>query len=331
LYIPVEESGAIKTIFNRVKTTFTGPDRPVVGDEVTVEPQARDALTDSMTKDTEPEVRAASARALGSLRARDKVPQLIAALENPQNREHEDVRIEIVQSLGLIRDAAAGPTLRKTLGDPSKNIVAEAVTSLGLVGYREARADLEGMFRQDSSLKILNVKIERDKDLKRRALDSLALLGDPASKPLFESLLADADDHNREMAAEGLARLKYSSPVLKERFELEKKANVKVALAFALAESGQINYIGDLANALATGQSYQAEAYLYELGKYENRLPELHPFLKSTNPKIRAGMIRVLAAIGDPSSKAPIESLTTDTNADVAREALNAKRRYLGR
>jgi hypothetical protein len=154
LYIPPGESGAVRSVFNRVKGAITGPDRPVVGEEVAVDPQAKNALTDAMSKDTEPAVRAAAARALGSLKSQDKTSALIAALENPQNREAEDVRYEIVQSLGMIRDSAAGPTLRKTLGDPSKRIVGEAVTSLGLVGYREARPDLEGLLRQDASLKI---------------------------------------------------------------------------------------------------------------------------------------------------------------------------------
>jgi HEAT repeat protein len=331
LYIPPGESGAVRSVFNRVKGAITGPDRPVVGEEVAVDPQAKNALTDAMSKDTEPAVRAAAARALGSLKSQDKTSALIAALENPQNREAEDVRYEIVQSLGMIRDSAAGPTLRKTLGDPSKRIVGEAVTSLGLVGYREARPDLEGLLRQDASLKIFAVRIERDRDLRRKALDALALLADPASKPLFESLLADPDDHTREMAAEGLARLKFTSPTLKDRFDTEKKPSVKVALAFTLAMGGQINYIGEIANALGTGQNDQAEAYLYELGKFENRLAELHPFLKSANPKVRAGMVRVLASIGDPSSRPLIEGLKSDLNDEVVREALAAQRRYNAR
>jgi HEAT repeat protein len=133
------------------------------------------------------------------------------------------------------------------------------------------------------------------------------------------------------MAAEGLARLKFTSPTLKDRFDTEKKPSVKVALAFTLAMGGQINYIGEIANALGTGQNDQAEAYLYELGKFENRLAELHPFLKSANPKVRAGMVRVLASIGDPSSRPLIEGLKSDLNDEVVREALAAQRRYNAR
>ena len=77
------------------------------------------------------------------------------------------------------------------------------------------------------------------------------------------------DDSYRELAAEGLARLDYADAKLKDRFEVEKKANVRNALAFALAAAGELDYINDLANALNSRQSYQVEVYLFELGKFD--------------------------------------------------------------
>jgi HEAT repeat protein len=332
LYIPAEDSGPIKTIFSRVKSAIAGSDRPVVADETTVEPPIAEALADAMKRSSSPEVRAAAARALGSLKARTHVAALIASLENPQNQEHEDVRFESIQSLGLLRDPAAGPALKKVLEDPGKRIVMEAVAAIGLVGFKEARADLESIFRTDSASRILSIRIDRDRDLRRRALESLSLMRDPASQPLFESLLADTDDRNREIAAEGLARLHFSDPKLKALYETERKPAVRVALAYALVASGQDNYFGEIANALATSQSYQAEAYLYEIGRYEGKLGMLHTYLPSgPAPKIRAGMIRVLADIGDPSSKALIQPLTMDRNEEVLRAALAAMRRYSAR
>jgi hypothetical protein len=41
--------------------------------------------------------------------------------------------------------------------------------------------------------------------------------------------------------------------------------------------------------------------------------------------------VRVLAEIGDPSSKPPIQGMTTDSSDEVAREALVALRRYNAR
>src|SRR3989442_5940522 len=120
LYIPIEDSGPLRTIFSKVKSVFVLPDAPVVGPEVQVDASAKEALATAMQKDFSDEVRTESARALGSLRAKDQIPVLVAALEDPQNREHRNVRVEIAHTLGIIRDPEAGPALERALRDPDK-------------------------------------------------------------------------------------------------------------------------------------------------------------------------------------------------------------------
>ena len=70
LYIPLEDSGPLRTIFNRVKSAFFGPNAPVVGPEVQVDASAKEALAAAMQKDFNDDVRSEAARALGSLRRR---------------------------------------------------------------------------------------------------------------------------------------------------------------------------------------------------------------------------------------------------------------------
>jgi len=316
LYIPLEDSGPLRTIFNRVKSAFLAPNAPVVGPEVQVDSSAKEALAAAMQKDFNDDVRAEAASALGSLKANDQVPTMVAALEDPQNREHNNVRIAIVRALGQIRDAAAGPALERTLRDPNKPLVGEAVLSIGLVGHAPARPLLEQMF-----------KTERDRTLRNKALESLALLRDPASTPLFESLLDSKEDSERELAAEGLARSKYDAHGWTTRINQETKPNVRNALAFGLATSGEINYINDLANGLDSRQAYQVEVYLYELGKFEGKMSNLYPYLKSLNPKVRGGMARVIGNIGDPSSAELLRPLTDDSDTEVVREAVAALRK----
>ncbi|PYS39261.1 MAG: hypothetical protein DMG14_14660 [Acidobacteria bacterium] len=318
LYIPIEDSGPIRTIFNRVKSVFLQPDSPVVGPEVQVDAAVKDALATTMQKDFSDEVRAQAARALGSLRARDQVPLLLEALENPQNREHQTVRIEIVRTLGALRDPAAGPALERTLRDSNKQVVAEAVSAIGLVGHTAARPVLEEMFRTDPSGVI-----------KSRALEALALLRDPASIPLFESLLSNKDDYYRELSAEGLARLKYEGATKdwRTRFDQERKPRVQNALAYGLAAAGDVDYINHLANALDSRQAEQAVVYLYELGRFDGKLNELYRYLRSANPKIRAGIVKVIGNIGDPSSVDQVRPLTDDPSTEVVREAVAALRK----
>src|SRR4029077_879098 len=139
---------------------------------------------------------------------------------------------------------------------------------------------------------------------------------------LFESLLNDKNDSYRELAAEGLARLDYNASGWKQVYEQEKKPNVRNALAFGLAASGDVDYMRDLANGLGSRQAYQVEVYLYELGKYDGKLSELYRFLKRSDPKLRAGVARIVGNIGDPASAEQIRPLRDDSNAEVVNEAV---------
>jgi HEAT repeat protein len=316
LYIPIDETGPIKTIFNKVKSAFVLPDAPVVGPEVEVDAASKEALATTMQKDFSDEVREEAARALGILKAKDQVPLLIMAFDDPQNHEHPAVRVEIAHALGVIRDPAAGPVLEKGLHDPDPRIVQEAILGVGLVGYAPARTDLEQLFRTDPKPTI-----------KGKALEALSLMRNKESIPLFESLLNDKNDYYRELSAEGLARLQYNASGWKQVYVQEKRPNVRNALAFGLAASGDLDYMNDLANGLGTRQAYQVEVYLYELGKFDGKLGELYRYLKSGDPKVRGGVARIIGNIGDPSSVEQIRPLRDDPNADVVGEAVAALRK----
>ena len=315
LYIPAPDTGTIKTLFNSAKNVVTGPQRPTLPSGVVVDKVALEALATAMQKDSTEEVRAAAARVLGSLMAKEYVPVMITTLEDPQNVEHKTVRKEIVMSLGVIRDASAGPAVQKTLRDRDAGIMTESIVAIGLMGYAPARPQLEDIFRTDTR-----------REMKEQSLESLAMLRDPGGKLLFESLLMSTNDFYREKAAEGLARTDYDAAPLVDLLKMEKKANVRNAMTFALVSSNHDDNINELTNALNSRLSAQAEMYLFELGKYKGKVALLNGYLRSSDPKVRAGMARILGRIGDPSSRAPLDELTKDPNTDVMREAVNALR-----
>src|SRR5437762_1320564 len=78
IYIPIEDTGPVRTIFSKVKSVFLQPNAPVVGPEVQVDSSTKEALALVMQKDFNDDLRAEAARALGSLRAKDQVPVLVA-------------------------------------------------------------------------------------------------------------------------------------------------------------------------------------------------------------------------------------------------------------
>ena len=315
LYIPAPDTGTLKTLFNSAKNVVTGPQRPTLPSGVVVDKVALDALATAMQKDTTEEVRAAAARVMGSLMAKEYVPVMVMTLEDPQNLEHKTVRKEIVMSLGVIRDASAGPAVQKTLRDRDAGIMTESIIAIGLMGYAPARPQLEDIFRTDTR-----------REMKEQSLESLAMLRDPGGKPLFESLLMSPNDFYREKAAEGLARTDYDAAPLVDLLKMEKKPNVRNAMTFALVSSNHDDNINELTNALNSKMSAQADMYLFELGKYRGKVPLLNGYLRSSDPKVRAGVARILGRIGDPSSRAPLDELTKDPNTDVMREAVNALR-----
>jgi len=316
LYIPIEDSGPVRTVFNKVKSVFSQPEPPVVGPEVQVDAAAKEALATAMQKDFSDEVRQEAARALGTLKAKDQVPLLIMAFQDPQNHEHSAVRVQIAHSLGVIRDPAAGPAFEKAVNDSDQKVAQEAILGVGLVGYSPARAALEQIFKTDPN-----------RTMKSKALEALSLMRDKGNTQLFESLLNDKNDSYRELAAEGLARLQYNANGWKQVFGQEKKPNVRNALAFGLAASGDADYMTGLANGLSTRQAYQVEVYLYELAKYDGKLNDLYRYLKSSDPKVRAGVARIIGNIGDPASADQIRPLRDDSNAEVVNEAVNALRK----
>src|SRR5262245_48547983 len=98
LYIPIDSPGQLRTIFNKVKSVFSEADRPMISNGVAVDPAATAVLAEAMQKDFNDPVRVEAARALGSLRAQDQIPALVATLEDPKNREHDAVRLEIIRT-----------------------------------------------------------------------------------------------------------------------------------------------------------------------------------------------------------------------------------------
>jgi len=317
IYIPIEDSGRIRTIFNNLKSAFLQPNAPVVGPEVQVDVAAKEALSAVMQKDFDDDVRVQAVRGLASLKATDQVPVLLTTLEDPQNREHKTVRMEIVRTLGGLRDPSAGPALARTLRDSDSQMVAETALAIGLVGHTDSRPVLEQTFKTNTNALV-----------KSRSLEALALLRDKGNIPLFESLLDHKDDSYRELSAEGLARLEYAGAKdWRLRFDQEKKPNVRNALAYGLVASGDTDYVNNLANALHSRQQNQVEVYLFELGKFDGKLPELYRYLRSDNPKVRAGICRVVGNIGDPASADQIRPLTDDPSTEVVREAVGALRK----
>ena len=316
LYIPIADDEGFWSFFSRVRGLFSEDPRPLVGVNEYVDQTAREALVAALERDFDPEVRMESAHALGSLRSVDQLPALTEALEGPRNLQATDVRVAIIRAMGVIGSQQAGPVLTRMLKDDENRVVLEAIRAVGITGYQAAFPALANLF-----------KTSRDGSVRESSLQSLALMREPAAESLFESMLEDAEDVYRELAAEGLARLDYDTSGFVERIAEEKDEGVRLALAFGLAASGDSVHLELLVDALEGGRDHQAETYLFELGRYEGRLEAIFPLMRNPKAEIRAKLVRVLGEIGDPAARPYIEPLIEDPNSDVVEEAVAALRK----
>jgi len=259
-------------------------------------------------------------RALASLNATSQLEALIAELEGPKHREDWEVRVAIVETLGSFRNPAAGPALARLLRDSDDRVAEQAIESVSLIGYRDAYGQLADLFRNSP-----------DDDMREQALQSIALMRNPQAQGLFESLLFSREDKERELAAEGLARLDYGPADFATRIAEEDDAAVRLAQAFLLVASGEGSYVSRLVNALDTRRRPQAEVYLYELGRYEGRIDLLYPHLRNPDGDIREHLVRVMGRIGDPAARPYVQPLTEDRDSDVSAAAVAALRLLVAR
>jgi HEAT repeat protein len=308
LYIPIEERDVVHRFLGGVKSIFSENEQLVVQPYVEVDKEAKEALSKALLDRKSQEVRENAARALGSLKASDQIASMDQAL-TVSNRE---TRLAIVKSFGIMRDEKAGPVLVRQLNDRDQEVVRQSAISLGLVKFNEGRQELRKLF--DSS---------KEKDLRRAAAEGMALIHDKADMDFFAELLrSDSDDKLREFGAEGLARIADPSTekALQDRLSSEDKSNVKTALHFALVSVGKAEHLTPLVQALENSPN-QAEVYLFEIGQHQKKIDLLYPFLNSNEPKIRAGLVRVLGHVGNPDALDKVKPLAADKNADVARNA----------
>ena len=80
----------------------------------------------------------------------------------------------------------------------------------------------------------------------------------------------------------------------------------------------------------AQSQAAVPDATLLTIIRHEDERrwdDQLTALLTSGDPKVRAGIVRIIGNIGDPNSLDQIRPLRDDSNADVVREAVTALRK----
>jgi HEAT repeat protein len=137
----------------------------------------------------------------------------------------------------------------------------------------------------------------------------------------FAKQLGSTDPLLRQRSAEALARLAaVEHRKLVEGYQLqEKNKDVRLALDWALYRMGRSDALYRLVHDLDSGRQEQAIGYLSELES-----PNLlYPFLKKTTnpPRVRAGVLKALARIGDATTLELVKPFRDSTEPYVAEAA----------
>jgi HEAT repeat protein len=286
---------------------------------VTVDPAVITALAATL-KDTRsmPAAREA-AKGLGTLRAAPALPDLVTAAHSYD----ADLAREALNALSKIEDRSAGPQLVDLLDSSNKDVKRDACVTVGILRTNEALPKLQSIFE--------NAADPKDKVA---AIQGLAYLGQKVSVPLFTKALWNETKEIRQAAAEGLARAAdpQSQAELEKAYSVEKDADVKLAMEFALTALGRPDYLGSMVSDLGSKiRGDVARSYLTELARNPSFLPKLYPYLQSRDAGVRKGLCTVLMYSGDQSSLAPLDGLGHDPDGDVIAEAVRAKRAIRGR
>jgi len=260
-------------------------------------------------KDSSYHVRRVAAQALGKRRDPGAVEPLIAALDD----EHSWVRTRVIAALTTIGDPRAVKPLIGRLGDEDHGVRLGAVQSLGKLEDARAVEPLVGM-----------VKNDQDANMRRQAIEALALLGGEKAVVGLCEALKDKESWVRSSAARGLEKLRdpHAIPLLKAA--LEDKDVLDKGLVAATLEAIDPSAIDKL---VARMESSEANAYARrqiasKLAKHgEPGIKALAAVMEDKESSARTVAAQGLGRYGDESAVAPLIAATKDEDPEVRKAA----------
>ena len=318
-YIKTGLSGSLSRAGNAIRAKFTDTNDQVIDAFVQVRPDVVAALGRLARGSASVEGRANAARAVGILRGRAAIPDLIEALHSKEDQ----VMYESLVALQKIRDPSAAPGIAFLLRDLQEKIQIAALETTGVLRNKDAAPDVRDALEHARTPKV-----------RRAALAALAMLGVPADHDTFVRNLADKDDAIRAAAAEGLARLRNPADrtILDRAFADEHKMNPRLSAAFALVslgnlDTGEFSPLRYLVNTLNV-RSYRgvAIAFLTELAREQKVREATYPMLPRATKDEKIQLSIVFARSGDRDSIPYLEKLSIDPDREIAQEGLRSLR-----
>jgi HEAT repeat protein len=316
-YLKTGFAGSIRRVGTDIKGRFTDTNDQVIEAYITVRPEVVAALAALVRSGTNMDARANAARAIGILRGRAAVSDLVDAAHS----KNSELIYESLTALEKIRDESAGPRLVFLLHDMDPKVQTTAMETVGLLQAKEALPGLIDALNR-----------ARDAKVKRAALEAIAMLPEEANRAIYTQYLTDKDEKMRAAAAEGFARLGNPSdlPMVQKAWDSEGKTSPRLSLAFALVALGKTDatefsplrfLINNLNSAAFVGI---ARPFLVELARNPKVRNAVYGPLATGTKDEKINLARVLGVSGDHESIAELQKLSNDPDPEVTQAALNA-------
>ena len=311
-YVRKGFGASLKKFGAGVKNRFAQPAEVLVDPYLKVSPDVIAALGRLVSGGVTLESRANAARAVGILRGKQALPQLVEALRSKDTT----LIVESVQAIEKVGEISVGPSLVFLLRDLDERVQLAVVKAVGQLLVRQAIPELVGL-----------VKTADSKKMRRQSLIALAKIPDSGQRTTFLLYLRDKDHQVRAAAAEGIGRADEPGDlnVITEAFGREKNESARLSAAFAAVHLGDLSYINYLLDALnSTFHRMEARPFLVELARKSEVLGKLYdPLTSGTNDQKRH-LAHVLSVSGNKDSLPYLEKLTHDPEPRVARAAIEA-------
>jgi len=318
-YVKTGFSGTLSRAGTSVRGKFTDTNDQVVDLFVQVRPDAIMALGKLVSGAPSMESRTNAARAVGVLRGRAALPDLIEALHSKDDK----LMYESLVAVQKIGDPAVATRVSFLVKDLAERIQIAALETTGLLRDKGAAPDVRDALDHARTVKV-----------RRAALTALAMIADPADHGRFLQNLADKDDGVRAAAAEGLARLKnpMDVAVLEPAFNNERGMNPRLSAAFALVALGQVNTeryspLKYLVNAL-NQRIWRgvALAFVIELARDPNIRQAIYKLIPESTKDEKIQLSIALARSGGRDSIPFLESMSVDPEPEVQAEGIRSLR-----
>jgi HEAT repeat protein len=302
-----------------IKSKFSDANDQIIDSFVIVRPEVITALAQLIRNGATMDARANACRAIGILRGRAAVPDLVGALRTKDN----NVMYEALVAMQKIGDPQAGPGITYLLRDLDDRVQITAIETAGMLRSTDALPVLRGI-----------VADPRNNKAGRAALAAIAMMPESKDRDLFLRQLNSKDEKMRAAAAEGLGRIgnPADEPALERAWHDEEKMPPRLGAAFALVMEGQLSVSEEaplryLINTLNQASWHNiAYAYLVEAARRKPVLKALYGELETGSIDEKIYLARVLAASGDQSSIPYLDKMSRDADKEVAQESFRALR-----